>query len=278
MEKLKEYAELAHNILNKNGTSAETNYLQSKNIISSFFDKKKNGDLKTVISRLTLIDSYYSTQINSKRLFGIDDLAKKIFEISNGSDEILRNKCTKFLETPETLKDIKDLFEFKKYGIHKNGESAGQAPSLISKYLYFLTEYNFPIYDTLAISSYEKIRLKFKDELEIPVLMKEFHISYFACLTQLDFCTGIKKIDKLDNLLWLLGKFTEGSFSIVLDKETYIKLTQLAIYGKNIKETTVDDLIRIYLKNNDNLQEIFKDNDLIKFIQFSLQFVKIKNN
>ncbi|OFX26566.1 MAG: hypothetical protein A2033_08720 [Bacteroidetes bacterium GWA2_31_9] len=71
MEKLKEYAELAHNILNENGTiaetSAETNYLQSKNIISSFFDKKKNGDLKTVISRLTLIDSYYSTQINSKR-------------------------------------------------------------------------------------------------------------------------------------------------------------------------------------------------------------------
>lgn len=153
-------------------------------------------------------------------------------------------------------------------------------------------DYKFPIYDTLAISSYEKIRLKFKPELEIPALKKEFDISYFACLSQLNSCSGIYDFDKLDNLLWLLGKFTEGSFSIVLDKKTYIDLTKGANVKDKIKsknkqkkdeikkdKITVDDLIRIYLKSNSDLQKIFnKNDDLIKFIQFSLQFVQFKNN
>jgi len=284
MEKpeLKDFATKAYNILHNN----KTIYSRSKEIISSLFQNDKEYNLDLVIFRLTLIDSYYSTQINSKRLFGIDELADEIVRISNGSDAVLINKCEEFLKAPYSTNDIKDLFQHQKYGIHKTGEPAGQAPSLISKYLYFLMKYKFPIYNNLAIDSYNKIKSKY--EFDIQKLKKEFDISYFDNLKQLNICSGINNYEKLDNLLWLLGKITQGSLSIIIDMNTYVELTQKAnvntkianIKAKNSKEKdkrkkdkrNVDDLIREYISNDiNNLNEIFKDKDLIKFFEYSLQ-------
>src|SRR5690606_32084798 len=107
-----------------------------------------------VILRLTVIDSYYSTQMN-KRIFGIEDIANKIEEFK--TDDFLKKQCEIFLDNPtKSNSDISRLFE-DKFGIHKNGNESGQAASLISKYLYFLMDYKFPIFDSLAIESYKTL-------------------------------------------------------------------------------------------------------------------------
>ena len=95
----KDNANKAYRILHKTGSSAESNYGRSKRIITSLFNMTEENYIETVISRLTLIDSYYSTQINSKRLFGIDEIAHEIVRISDNS-EVLSKKCTAFLLSP----------------------------------------------------------------------------------------------------------------------------------------------------------------------------------
>ncbi|MEI7491318.1 MAG: hypothetical protein WCK92_07965 [Bacteroidota bacterium] len=285
MSDLKDYAEKAYRILHKEGTSAETNYGRSKRIITSFFNSSEENYFETVISRLTLIDSYYSTQINSKRLFGIDEIAEKIVHISNQSDDELRMKCYKFLQSPLDSGGIKDLFEQEHYGIHKTGEPAGQASSLISKYLYFLMSSNFPIYDTLAVSSYNKIKSKYN--FDLPELKKEFDVSYFDSLKQLNILSKIEHFGKLDNLLWLVGKITQGSLSIIIDRDSYEKIAKRAKVvekmaslkgqrGKKKKRKngeSPDGIIRDYIRNSQNLNEVFGgDEYLIEFFTFSMQF------
>ena len=287
MKDLKYYADKAYKILHKTGTSAETNYGRSKRIITSLFSMSEENYIETVISRLTLIDSYYSTQINSKRLFGIDEIAHEIVGISDSS-KILIKKCTEFLISPYDSKDIRGLFEHKNYGIHKDGKLAGQAPSLISKYLYFLMKYQFPIYDTLAISSYKKLKLKYNNLHQIPELNEKFAVSFFDGMKQLNNITGIKDYGKLDNLLWLLGKITEGSLSIIIDRPSYEKITEnsrVADFfdylieknkqnGSKNNKITPDEVIRDYLMNyvQDDLNKLFDDEDVTDFFIFSLQF------
>lgn len=233
---LKEYAELAFEILHKEGTTLETNYKRSKRIITKLFDDINDNYRETVISRLTLIDSYYSTQINSKRLFGIDEIADKMIDISGQSDFELKKKCEEFLKAPYGSNGIEKLFEQKNYGIHKTGEPAGHASSLISKYFYYLMNYQFPIYDTLAISSYKKIKTRLN--YDIPELKKEFDISYFENLRELNVRSGINDFEKLDNLLWLVGKITQGSLSIIIVREKYVDLTKRANVSYELYMTT----------------------------------------
>lgn len=283
MQELSQYAEMAYNILNNKDSSAEINYGRSKRIIEKLFRENINDDREVVVSRLTLIDSFYSTQINSKRLFGIDDITDKIVEISEGNDEILINKCRDFLKSSSSQDTIKELFE-QNYGIHKTGLHAGKAPSLISKYLYYLTNYEFPIYDNLAFSSYKKLNAHFA--LSLPDLKENFDISYFDCFTHLNNISNIKNIEKLDNLLWLVGKITQGSLSIIIDKKNYLCVAERANVMKELSESkqlkkdsqkkikalNADDIIRNYLiKHLGNLKDIIEDETLIKFIQFSLQ-------
>lgn len=84
------YADIAYNILNN-----DTDYLKSKNIISIIFTKKWGNRVDTIKFRLTIIDNFYSTQMN-KRFFGIDDIADKLNKFS---DKELRIKCEEYLES-----------------------------------------------------------------------------------------------------------------------------------------------------------------------------------
>ena len=141
MKSLKFYAELAHQILN-----SETQYISNKKIISELFGQRPSGDFKSIVKRrITVIDSYYSTQM-SKRLYGIDELAEAI---SKYTDDVLKYETTKFLKNPKGDTVINLLFS-KHYGIDKAGKSFGKSISLISKYLYFLNDFEFPIYDSLG--------------------------------------------------------------------------------------------------------------------------------
>jgi len=54
---IKEYTDLAFNILER-----DTNYVRGKKTISDVFKVDRENRFETIIFRLTIIDSYYSTQ------------------------------------------------------------------------------------------------------------------------------------------------------------------------------------------------------------------------
>ncbi|MBV6484523.1 MAG: hypothetical protein KFKLKKLM_01029 [Flavobacteriales bacterium] len=217
IENLNYYADLAYKILEKS-----TNYNRGKKIISEIFKIQPNNDLHfsdIVILRLTVIDSYYSTQMN-KRLFGIEDIANKIEEFK--TDDFLKKQCEIFLVNPtETNSNISKLFE-NNYGIQKNGKESGQAASLISKYLYFLMKYEFPIYDSLAKQSYSTIKSNYQLN-NIQKIGFKFSIDYFQKIKTFKEFLKIESYNKLDNLLWLIGKVNKKSFSLILNRDSYIK-------------------------------------------------------
>jgi len=152
LEDLKKNIKLAPKILEN------TSYKWAKEIISEMFKIQRKNYLETIFFRLTIIDSYYATQMN-KRLYGIEDLANKIEKL--GMDKRINKRLEDYIAHGfENDKEIKDLFECKKIGIDKTGEDFGGAMSLISKYFYFVTDYKFPIYDSLAKKSYSLIANK----------------------------------------------------------------------------------------------------------------------
>lgn len=144
MKDLIKYSILANKLLNN-----ETRYNSNKTIISEVF---KIVHPSKVQFRLTVIDSYYSTQM-SKRLYGIEDIANELVKYS---DDVLKLEIAKFLQNP-TEGIIKELFN-KTYGFDKEAKNAKKAISLVSKYLYFLSECMFPIYDTLGKVSYNLLK------------------------------------------------------------------------------------------------------------------------
>lgn len=250
------YADIAYNILNN-----DTDYLKSKNIISKIFTKKWGNRVDTIKFRLTIIDNFYSTQMN-KRFFGIDDIADKLNKFS---DKELRIKCKEYLESENKNNEISKLFKYS-YGIHKLGKDGGGAGSLISKYLYFLTKYNFPIYDSLVKISCGYIRNKY--DLKIPKFESKCGNSYFEKMKNLKTISEIETYDKLDNLLWLIGKITNGSLSLIINKKTYQNLLEKLNIQQSDKSDDPDKLIRDKIIDNIGNKKLFKKDEL-KFIKYS---------
>jgi len=261
MKELKYYSELANKILIE-----DTKYQLDKNIISSIFNKTCNSVLETIVFRLTIIDGYYSTQLN-KRYFGIEEIAEAIINITD-DDYLLVEKFSYYLRNPEYDNEISGLFE-SDYGYRKTGKKVGGAQSLISKYAYFLTKYKFPIYDRLVKVSYPEIKNLYP-ELELYDLTKLFSREYFTNITNLNKVSDINDYDKLDNLLWLFGKLKEGSFSLILNRNDYLKLVHQINFKNGLKSNQVDEVIRNYIIeniNSINLKNIFNDR-ILEFIKF----------
>jgi hypothetical protein len=260
IKEFNEYTDIAYRIL-----QSSTNYIRSKQIISDIFKIYRCNRFETIIFRLTIIDSYYSTQMN-KRFFGLDDLANRLTEVAN-NDETLQSMCLEFISNTIINNGIKDLFNGK-YGIRKTGQNVGQAASLISKYLYFLTEYKFPIYDNLVKISYLLVKNKYP-QLSIPDINKKFDNSYFEKIKQLNIVTKTYDYNKLDNLLWLIGKLTKGSLSVILNKDRYLQLIDKIKIPNGTNSKASDTLIRNYIKQNiDTLRDLF-NKDEIKFLKYS---------
>lgn len=257
---LEDYAVLAHSILN-----SETQYLSNKGIISELFNDSPINDFESVVkNRITIIDSYYSTQM-SKRLYGIDELVNALAKYP---DDVLKNETTKFLNSPNEVCIINSLF-LKEYGIDKSGKSFGKAISLISKYIYFLNDGNFPIYDSLAIESYKLLK---KNSL-ITTKSTLNEVNYFDYIKQLNSVTNINDYEKLDNLLWLIGKLSKGSFSILMNKSKYESLIKdLGVQLKNVKSKQKDNLIRQHIKEIYQNSDLFSENQKTFFeFVFSLK-------
>lgn len=228
------FSNLAQTILRQ-----ETRYQANKKIIQDIFKTPSATIKDTIQFRLTVIDSYYSTQM-SKRLYGIEDIANELVKYS---DDVLKLEIAKFLQKP-TKGIIKELFH-KTYGFDKEANNAKKAISLLSKYFYFLSECKFPIYDTLGKISYNL--LKNNNHITSQALTDD---NYFELMIALYHSSTIKDFEKLDNLLWLLGKIKEGSFSILMDKSKYETIVKQVDFSKAFKSQEKDKAIRRYIQDN----------------------------
>lgn len=239
LSKLRKHIDLAYKILNgeyelNNGTDKKkTKYKRDKEIIAAFFNESELTEDK-IIAQLTIIDAYYSTNMN-RRYFGIEELANHIFKLSGKSNELVQ-KFEDFFNNPKEDSEVYQLFN-NFYGIQKNGKKHGRAVSLISKYAYFLTGYKFPIYDSIvrevlpviSVNTIgEKLTIKENDIINFIKKIKKFsdEIKY-------------DDFDKLDNFLWLTGKILKGNF--------YLILTGANQYEKILPEK---EIIKDYIESN----------------------------
>lgn len=251
---LNHLADLAHKILNSN-----SRYVTNKKIIERIFLLDREDNLEI---RLTVIDSYYSTQMN-KRLFGLEEIAEVL---QNYNDDDLRNHINEFLIEP-TKGVVFDLYQ-KKYGINKQGKLRKKAISLLSKYFYFLLKSKFPIYDDLGKASY---RLLSKNGYIEASSINE--INYFKKMISLNHLTNINDFEKLDNLLWLIGKISKGSFSILMNKEKYQSITKRINFTGKESSKDVDLKIRNFMRANFQHLDFFTADE-----KYFLEFVFSLNN
>lgn len=246
------YSNLAQTILRQ-----ETRYQANKKIIQDIF-KTPNATIKDSIQfRLTVIDSYYSTQM-SKRLYGIEDITNELVKYS---DDVLKLEISIFLQNP-TKGIIKELFN-KSYCFNKEAKNPKKAISLLSKYFYFLSDCQYPIYDTLGKVSYNL--LKDNKYITSKALTDD---NYFELMIALNQTSNIKDFEKLDNLLWLLGKIKEGSFSILMDKSKYETIVKQVDFSKAVKSQEKDKAIRKHIQDNYKTSNLFSPIEK-EFLEFA---------
>ena len=191
--------------------------------ISNNFKIKKN-----FFVRIVLIDKIYSTQIDNIES-ELDELEKEVekFEIYFGENNLfdIYEKENKFENTFNKL-----------YGKRKKYNTGIKAISFLSKYFYFLSNKNFPIYDKIARESL--IKLKLTDEKYSLNKLENNWKFYFNLLKDIKVSYNIN-FDELDNFLWFFGKLRELNFKTIIN-------------SSNIEE---------FFNQNKNLQEIFEDKE-----------------
>lgn len=259
---LNEYAHRAANILRNN-----TKYQIDKNIIKAIFSETANLEDK-VIARLSVIDSFYSTQMN-KRLWGIEEISAAINNLSEDDNKV-KNLAIEFVDNPTVESKIFDLIT-KEYGCKKNGQPFGKASSLLTKYLYFITNYQFPIYDSLVRTSYRDLQRRFPD-FNLSNLLDDCDINFFHSTKTLNSVSLIMNYDLLDNFLWLYGKIRKGSFSLMFQQDIYLRLVNLA--GVNsLTSNAIDQAIRNYLKSHINEHQLVNllSDDFVLFFNFCFE-------
>jgi len=254
------YAGIAKDILEK-----DTQYLKDKNIIQHLFDSQESYH-DSLVFRLTIIDSYYSTQM-SKRFFGIEELADELLKVAK-DDSALRSIVTEFIDHGKHRVLLENLFN-KMYGYNKKGNQTHRAASLLSKYFYFLTDFNFPIYDNLVKDSFADIRRRY--DLNLSKIPGDFKITFFDSMTELKAIAAVESFDTLDNFLWLYGKLRRGSFSLILPKDKYLALVAQIQFTSQASRDTDNEIRRFIQRglkqHKPSLESLFADNT-IEFMTF----------
>ena len=189
-------------------------YAKEKAFISRCFQIEVESQFDNVKLRLHLIDSLYSTQM-SKRYYGIEELAEAL---SKYTDKELITEANKLVNREDS--EILQKIFGEKYGYNSNGKKEKKAVSLISKYLYFLTGYQFPIYDSLVKMAYPKEIKEFGLQ---PQFFSITDVNFVEVLSELNEISEIDNFEKLDNYLWYSQKLENNSFSLILSKEEHLK-------------------------------------------------------
>ena len=200
-KELQKFMVLAKNIL-EDGTP----YSRNRKVIDSLFKIKSDLSYREIVYiRLAVIDSFYSTNMK-KHVGGMENLAKAIVNISKDDDD-LKDKINEYKTSLEQT-DIKALFET------SYGSPSARASSLISKYFYFVTEHDFPIEDSLLKENVNRVLNFFG--YNFPQHSKNEHkTTLIRDLLEFQPIKGC--YSSFDNLVWLYGKISRESFSLVMD-------------------------------------------------------------
>lgn len=224
----------------------QATYNDQKLLISELFKSSKEYNTGTIMLRLVVIDSLYSTNA-AYSYFSFEEMADKICSIGNE-----RSAQDYFYQVALTGNDPRKLF-CEPYGIRKNLADGSMQMSLLSKYAYYAlmqdsTRYplGFPIYDRLAKEAYPTVckMLDVKKVCSLPALETPSINDYIKCLGQLrqnlfgdskELFHGYQQFDILDAYLWRMGKFEDGNLSLLLgwkDYERFVKNLGLEIKSK----------------------------------------------
>ena len=172
------------------------------------------------------------------------------------------------------------------------------AGSLISKYLYFLMDYQFPIIDSFVkkyvltlFTTSQSVRdyLKGKSSKTKRVNDNEKLIELLVNIKN-EFSESEASYEKMDNLLWLTGKIRKGALSLIVQEKWYCEIEKLIRNPdfekklneskKSSKSSMIDDLFSKELSNADTIDKLtrkgFISNDLSKFLNEIKDIEKIE--
>jgi len=231
-------------------------YETQKEEIMKLFELTKNEDREDVLLRLFVIDSCYSTNMN-RRLFGFEELADLILKIDN--------KLNQNINVVDFVESNLDLLK-RNIGIDKKGNPKGHAFSLLSKYIYFRTKFQFPIYDKLVFKE-----LKEENRIELP---QKPSIEYFRVLDKLknDYNSSF---DELDKYFWACGKVRKGSLSLLISDRDSYKKEYLDKLNLNIGDLTgKSDFFDKILSKKLLSEDIKFENHKLKIIQELAKSIK----
>lgn len=173
------------------------------------------------------------------RPYGLGELAEVLSML--GSDDVLSAKFTRLhsqrdMSDFDYLKSQMKLYRdgstavcsnlFKEhFGLEGAAESKKRALSLITKYAYFLTGNNFPIYDSLVKDTYGYIWDIINPGALKPTIKTDDILIYRNAIDELRKVIGNNiSYDELDALHWRIGKLVNNSLTLVLSMEDYISV------------------------------------------------------
>lgn len=265
--------------VDKNGFS------QDKETIETIFNATKS-DISGVLARLTVVDSMYSTQMN-RRYYGLDELADSLCSLAKQKRKSTKDLFQSFAQNQiisdfdfikiENKEKVKTNLFDEKYGIGKDGGDKGIAISLISKYAYFETNKQFPIYDSIACEIYpllwaycgfpkkEQPKLVVRKKGSQMINASETMRSYVNAInTLIEKLGGGISYDYLDRLLWFTGKIRRGNLSLILSREQFENCLDYSKKNHLLKETNefsikkVKDVKKLpFLKKDSLLTDFF---------------------
>ena len=243
------------NLLSHELDSYATDYVAIKNAFSYPNAKcPRNLSITLIIQRLALIDLFYGTNIVRMRQVGLDDLALEIWNLcddgnGNHSDKELVDKLVAFTNkyTSSPIKanknsnaPIEKAF-MGHYGMTSfDGKTINrpEAPSILSKYFFFLMQQNMP--NNIGFPIYDSIVCKYA-----PEIANKLGIKSYGCKSDIGIYTYMlyqiikllesknpqlwnqqntrrTKFALFDHFLWRVGKAKEKSFSLLLTRQEYI--------------------------------------------------------
>ena len=222
-----------------------SSYEHNKRVITSLFSPflhKSYSQIELIdiiLKQLSIIDNLYSTQLNNRTNYGLGELAEALAILADGSlqrlsvlfidlasapEENINNfivKKSRFqIYTYSNQDDSFNLFD-KKYGLDKNGRPGRKAVSLITKYAYYLTSYQFPIYDSHVRTIAPKL-WKYCNSFENPISIsiKPMAVHFITEINRLKKRLDVS-YDNLDRFLWYTGKIKDNNLSLLVNMNDY---------------------------------------------------------
>lgn len=221
--------------------SYRTNY----DAIRDLFSHSRVLTQMLIYQRLAILDSFYGTNVNRMRQFGLEEITDAIWnecKTPNGNyaDSQLSDLAIDFVKNPNYKHRLKKLCDVVYgYTIDKKSNNClkrQKATSLISKYLFFLVlasgdKMGFPIYDSIANKLTPKLAVylgiskpgKVANIIDLTVIQKQL-VSVLSKADPLLWNNGtMNHLEILDYFLWRIGKVGNLSFSLLLTKSELLQ-------------------------------------------------------